>query len=138
MKMMLALGPALAIVALPSAAFALDVPTRKPGYWELTTVAPMIGKKTSQVCITADDKIATPENSGDCSEPKVTAAGSDTIVDVVCTGKGGKQTISTVFSGDFEKRYRAIIKMTFDPPLGGTGKMGVTIDGTFLSPDCPK
>ena len=138
MKMMWALGPALAIAALPYTALALDIPARKPGYWELTTVAPMIGKKTSQVCITADDRISTPENSGDCSEPKITAAGNETIVDVVFTSKGGKQTISTVLSGDFDKRYKAIIKMTFDPLRDGTAKMGVTIDGTFLSPDCPK
>ena len=39
---------------------ATDAPSRKLGYWELTTVAPMIGEKTPNVCITAKDDIVTP------------------------------------------------------------------------------
>lgn len=134
MGMMLAFGPALAVAALPFTALALDVPARKPGYWELTTVAPMLGTKTTQVCITADNRISTPKDSGDCSEPKITAAGNETIVDVVCTGKEGKQTISTVLSGDFDKRYKAIIKMTFDPPLGGTARWASPSTARFSVP----
>jgi hypothetical protein len=117
---------------------ATDAPSRKPGYWELTTVAPMIGKKTTNVCIGAKDDIVTPENSGECSPPKVTPAGGETIVDVVCANAAGKQTISTVLTGDFKTGYKAIVKMTFDPPLGKTDKMGVTIEGKYLMPECPK
>ena len=118
MNRILALA-AIGLFTLTGAAFAAtDAPSRKPGYWELTTVAPMIGKKTTNVCITAKDDIVTPENSGECSPSKVTPAGGETIVDVVCANATGKQTISTVLSGDFKTSYRAIVKMTFDPPLG--------------------
>ena len=130
---------ALTFFTLTGAALAAtDAPHRKPGYWELTTVAPMIGMKTTNVCIGAKDDIVTPENSGECSPPKVTPAGGETIVDVVCANAAGKQTISTVLTGDFKTSYKAIVKMTFDPPLGKTDKMGVTIEGKYLTAECPK
>ena len=60
------MNPILALAAIGlftltgAAIAATDAPSRKPGYWELTTVAPMIGKKTPNVCITAKDDIVTP------------------------------------------------------------------------------
>ena len=68
----------------------------------------------------------------------MTKGGEDTvIVDVVCTTEQGKETISGAFTGDFSTRYRAQVKMTFDPPPKGMlPYMGVTIDGTYLGPDC--
>lgn len=113
-----------------------ELPKRKPGHWQLTTVAPASGETTVDVCIGPNDNIAVPEDSGDCSEPKVTPAGSEVIVDVVCTRKHGKQIMSTAFGGDFNSRYHAIMKMTFDPPEG-FARVGVTIDGKYIGPDCP-
>jgi hypothetical protein len=51
------------------------------------------------------------------------------IVDVMCTSTEGTQTISTTFTGDFDTRYHAILKTTFDPPVGAISHMGVNIDG---------
>lgn len=128
---------ALALVAFaPSLANSADLPKRKPGHWQLTTVAPAQGETTVDVCIGPDDNIAVPTDSGDCSEPKVTPAGNEVIVDVVCKRAHGKQTMSTAFGGDFNKRYHAIMKMTFDPPEGFP-RVGVTIDGKYIGPDCP-
>jgi hypothetical protein len=56
---------------------------------------------------------------------------------VVCTSKEGKQTISATFTGDFDTRYHAILKTTFDPPIGAISRMGVNLDGKYLGPDCP-
>ena len=67
---------------------------------------------------------------------KLTQAGSEVIVDVVCKKPYGKQTMSTAFGGDFNARYHAMMKMTFDPPEG-VKSMGVTIDGKYIGPDCP-
>lgn len=77
----------------------------------------------------------TPEG-GDCTKPKTTPLNEGVIVDVTCTDKDGKQTISTTFTGDFTTRYHAILKTTFDPPLGAISHMGVNIDGKYLGPDC--
>ena len=41
------------------------------------------------------------------------------------------------FTGDFSTRYRAQVKMTFDPPPKGMmPQISVTIDGKYLGPDC--
>jgi hypothetical protein len=113
-----------------------ELPKRKPGHWEITTVSAGIGKTTVDACVGPNDNIAVPADSGDCSEPKVTQAGSEVIVDVVCKKPLGKQTMSTAFGGDFNARYHAVMKMSFDPPEGWPS-MGVTIDGKYIGPDCP-
>lgn len=117
-------------------AAAAELPKRKPGHWEITTVAPGTGMTTTHACVGPGDNIALPADSGDCSVPKVTPAGSEVIVDVVCKKAFGKQIMSTAFGGDFNARYHAVMKMTFDPPEG-VPNMGVTIDGKYIGPDCP-
>jgi Protein of unknown function (DUF3617) len=132
-------GAALCTALLSAAPLraAIDaVPSRRPGYWEITTVAPVSGMTKIKVCIGEDDDIVRPEG-GDCTEPKLTPLNEGVIVDVVCTTKEGKQTISTTFTCDFDTRYHAILKTTFDPPLGAISHMGVNIDGRYLGPDCP-
>jgi hypothetical protein len=99
-------------------------------------VAPISGMTKINVCVGPDDDLVTPEG-GDCTPPKTTKLNEGVIVDVTCTTKDGKQTISTTFTGDFETRYHAILKTTFDPPLGAISHMGANIDGKYLGPDCP-
>jgi hypothetical protein len=123
------------IGTVPHAAADEPVPQRKPGLWEITTVAAGTGMTTATACIGANDRIATPDDSGDCSEPTAKRVGAEVIVDVVCKKAFGKQTMSTAFSGDFDKRYHGIMKITFDPPEG-LKNMGVIIDGRYLGPDC--
>lgn len=125
-----------AVLCAAGAANDAELPKRKPGHWQITTVAPGTGMTTVDACVGADDNIALPSDSGDCSVPKVTPAGSEFIVDVVCKKAYGKQIMSTAFGGDFNSRYHAVMKMTFDPPEGWTN-MGVTIDGKYIGPECP-
>ena len=113
----------------------LEIPKRKPGYWEITTVAPVTGMTKIKVCVGPDDDLVTPEG-GDCTKPKATLLNDGVIVDVTCTSKDGKQTISTAFTGDFVTRYHAILKTSFDPPIGALNNMGVIIDGKYLGPEC--
>lgn len=126
----------LAVCASGLSAATTALPKRKPGHWQLTTVAAGTGMTTTDTCVGADDNIAVPADSGECSEPKVTPAGSEVIVDVVCKRPHGKQIMSTAFGGDFNSRYRAVMRMTFDPP-DGYPTVGVTIDGKYIGPDCP-
>lgn len=121
----------------PLSANAEGVPKRKAGLWELTTIGAGSGTNKATTCIGEDDKILTPA-VGNCAEPKITRGGEDTtIIDVVCTTPQGKETISGAFTGDFSTRYRAQVKMTFDPPPQGMlPHVGVTIDGKYLGPDC--
>ncbi|ODA67866.1 hypothetical protein A7A08_01033 [Methyloligella halotolerans] len=119
-----------------SVAQAAEIPKRKPGHWQLTTVTPGVGKRVFDVCVAEDDNIAVPKNAGKCGEPEVLEAGSETIVNVTCTVKDAKQTISTALNGNFDERYHAVVKMSFDPPMGGQDRFGVTIDGKYIGPDC--
>jgi len=81
-----------------------DVPRRKAGLWELTTIGAGSGTNKAKTCIGENDKILSPEGVN-CTEPKVTKGGEDTvIIDVVCTTEQGKETISGAFTGDFSTR----------------------------------
>ena len=128
----------LVFAALGLGAAAQEVPKRKPGLWEITTVGAGSGTNVAEACIGEDDHILAP-GGGNCAEPKVTSGGEDTvIVDVVCKSGDSKETISGAFTGDFSTRYRAQVKMSFDPPPSGMPPhVGVTIDGKYLGPDCP-
>jgi hypothetical protein len=126
-----------AVLGLPSICLGDETPKRKPGYWEFVTVASGLGTVTAQACIGEDDDIAVPEDAGDCGEPEGTPAGEEVIVTVVCKTPNGKQTISSVFNGDFDSRYKAVVRMTFDPPMPGMPNAGVTIDAKYLGPECP-
>ncbi len=48
----------------------------------------------------------------------------------MCKTDQGEERISTLLTGDFTTWYRAIVKMTFDPPGMGPPNLGVTIEGT--------
>lgn len=127
---------ALGLLLSTSVAHAVDIPKRKPGHWQLTTVTPGVGKRVFDVCVTENDNIAIPKNAGDCGEPEVLEAGSEVIVNVTCKVKDATQTISTALNGDFDSRYHAVVKMSFDPPMAGQERFGVTIDGKYIGPEC--
>lgn len=120
----------------PAAAAEDDVPVRKSGQWELKTVSPATGTYVSRVCITPKDHILIPQGRDTCSKPKVERAGEQTIIDTTCESDGVREHISGLFTGDFASWYRAIVKMTFDPPGSGPPNVGVTIEGKYLGPDC--
>jgi hypothetical protein len=126
------------IVLSTTPAMAEEAPKRKPGLWQITTIGVGTGMSTVEICIGDDDKILTPADSGDCAEPMVKSGGEDTtIVDVVCTNGESKETISGAFTGDFNSKYRAQVKLSYDPPpTDMPPHWGVTVEGTFLRPDC--
>lgn len=130
-------GACLCLAATSFCASAQEMPKRKAGLWQLTTVGAGSGTNIAKTCIGEDDKILTP-SEGNCAEPKVTSGDDETtIVDVVCKTGDSKETISGAFTGDFNTRYRAQVRMTFEPPPSGMPPhVGITIDGKYLGPDC--
>lgn len=135
MKRMTILAATVAFAAGTLHAADVKVPTRKPGLWEITTVAAGTGTTVIKTCVGENDDIATPSDSGECSPPTARRGGEEVFVDVVCTKPHGKMTLSTAFIGDFTTRYHGIMKISFDPPEG-LRNMGVIIDGKYLGPDC--
>lgn len=122
--------------AAGSAAASAPLPIRKAGRWQLTTVAATVGMKTFDTCISKADPIVTGIGDKNCTTSEIRVLGDERYVDVICTTEDGKETTSTVLTGDFKTWYRAMSKITFDPPQNGVSHMGVTIDGKYLGPDC--
>jgi len=127
-----------AFIALSESASSAEnpVPVRKSGQWELKTISVATGTIVTRVCITPADNIIVPAGRGTCSEPKVEQAGDQTIINTVCKTDDDEERISTLFTGDYTTWYRAIVKMTFDPPGHGPPNLGVTIEGRYLGEGC--
>lgn len=118
-------------------AIADELPIRKTGHWQIKTIAATIGTSTIEACIGPGDSIVASAGEGDCSTPEVKRAGDQVIVNITCPTKLGRETTSTLFTGDFKTWYRGTAKMTFDPPSNGMATLGFTLDARYIGPECP-
>src|ERR1700754_4937390 len=93
-------------------AFALDMPPRKPGLWELKM--DFEGRKlpatTMKQCTDAtSDKVMTSNFGGPaqaaCSKQDMTKTATGLIVDSVCEFGAGKTTTHAVINGNFDSAY---------------------------------
>lgn len=112
------------------------LPTRRPGFWRITTISPEIGMQTNEVCIDERDSIvgALEEN---CGKPLVERATDQVIVTISCDRKGGREVTSILFAGDFRDWYRAQSRMTSTGANDGSiRRSGFTIEAKRLRPDC--
>lgn len=142
MRMMttVTVSAALAVAAIPSLAAAAnaDLPKRKPGHWQLTSISAEMGMTTIEACIDPQDSIAAPQSGRTCTEPSVERGEDQVIVNLTCTSSLGEERISTLFTGDFETWYRGITKITYSPPSHGEANIAVTVDAKYVGPQCPK
>ncbi|MBA2125295.1 hypothetical protein DLM45_03535 [Hyphomicrobium methylovorum] len=140
MKSAAILSLSVGLFILPHFAIAegvtVPLPVRKPGHWQITTVAQSIGMKTFDACLTESDNIVTGTEDPNCGKPDVKRIHDEIFVNVVCKTANGTQKISSLLTGDFQTWYRSISKVTFDPPQDGVPHMGATIDGKFIGPTC--
>jgi len=108
------------VLALSSAgpAAALDLPNRKPGLWQITTI---LGHTQSppqvmQQCVdAATDKLLQEKYSlGEqtCPKREVSRSGSRIVVDSSCRIGDMALTMHAVFDGDFDSAYTVKITMT--------------------------
>ena len=124
----------LAVVLLSgSQAFALDLPARKPGLWEITMT--LEGRKlppqTAQHCIDAEtDKQMNAMGSGmtTCSKQDVQRSGNTITVDSVCKVGAATSTSHAVVTGDFSSAYTVKVtsKREGGPPMKGSAPGGAT------------
>ncbi len=135
LKLLLAVGLGLSTLAATDAS-ADELPVRKAGRWQLTTVAESVGMKTFETCITSTDSMVGGVGDKRCNISKINRQADELYVDVTCSTDAGTERTSTVFTGDFTTWYRAMSKITFDPPQDGVPHMGVTVDGKYLGPEC--
>jgi len=132
----------LLICATP--AFAVDMPARKPGLWELkmTMEGRNVAMPTFQHCIdAATDKqmntMGASTRGEQCSKKDVQQSGNTITVDSVCDIGGTTAVSHAVVSGDFNSAY--VVKVS-SKRSGGPATPGIpsetnmTIEAKWLGP----
>lgn len=133
MRRLFALAAFPLIFAVP--AFAIDMPARKPGLWELKIVIeglPVPPRVMKQCTDAASDKVLNSNFGGSaqeaCSKQDVTKSATGMIIDSVC--KFGDSTTAThaVVTGSFDSAYSVDVASTRQggPPMPGKAAGGST------------
>jgi hypothetical protein len=132
------------IYAMP--AFAIDMPARKPGLWELTM--DFEGRKmpatSMKQCTDASSDTIMNANFGGpaqqaCSKQDVVKTATGMTVDSICEFGAGKTTTHAVVTGDFNSAYTVNVasKREGGPPIPGMpadGSSRMTITAKWLGP----
>ena len=123
--------------ALPT--LAAELPTRKPGLWEMKTslashggVAPVM-----QICIDASTDQMMQSSAGAfaqgaCSKREVQRSGNTITIDSACTLRGKTATAHAVMTGSFDSAYTMTVTSQSESLPGG--KMAMTIEAKWLGP----
>ena len=126
-------------------ALAADLPSRKPGLWEITTTVeggnPQTKNSPAQVLKQCIDKatdpmtlsIAGPFSPAVCPKREVKSSGDTITVDSTCTIGKSTANVHAVITGNLENAYTMTVKSE-GPGLPG-GAMMMTIAGNRLG-DC--
>jgi hypothetical protein len=127
-------------------AFAIDMPTRKPGLWELKMVfeGRSLPATVMKQCVDpATDKLMNANFGGSaqeaCSKQEVTQSAGTIIVDAVCKFSDTTTTSYAVVTGSFDSAYTVNVTSTRE---GGRSSPGaapgaathMTIQATWLGP----
>ncbi|WP_315835165.1 DUF3617 domain-containing protein [Bradyrhizobium prioriisuperbiae] len=136
-----ALGVLVLCTALPTLAHAVDLPTRKPGLWEVKMI--MAGAKTPAMtmheCTDAStDKEMTSSFAGTdkdaCTKNDIKKTATGFAVDSQCKADGAPMTMQADISGDFNSAYTVRVKSK----VGGKAPQStdVTMDAKWIGA-CP-
>ncbi|MCP9629803.1 DUF3617 domain-containing protein [Rhodopseudomonas palustris] len=129
--------------AVPAtAAQAIDLPTRKPGLWELKMQRPgSAGDDVSmQHCTdeTTDKKMTAavqPMATESCSKQDLQKTATGYTNDTVCKIAGMTTTSHAEITGDFNSAYTVKVTSQNENPLPGVPKTtSMTLDGKWLGP----
>ena len=127
-------------------AFALDMPARKPGLWELKM--DFEGRKLPATvmkhCTDAtSDKVMNSNFGGPaqaaCSKQDVTKTATGMMVDSICEFGAGKTTTHAVITGDFNSAYTVNVSSKREggplmPGMPADGSSQMTITAKWLGP----
>jgi hypothetical protein len=129
----------LAVLAGSSPALATDLPSRKPGLWEIKTTIEGQNLPTlvTKQCI--DDStdqmtlsISGPFSQAVCPKREVTSSGDTTTVDSACTIGKDAASSHAVITGSLDNAYTMTVKSEGAGLPGGT--MTMTVVGNRLGP----
>jgi hypothetical protein len=128
-----------AALALVTAVHADEIPHRKPGLWEITTVGSTT--RTQKVCLDRDteallDRAAVATSQETCSKTEMQMSGAHLHLKASCD-MGGTRMVSeatTTFDGD--SAYQTIVHATFNPPMMGKAASDSTQSARWIAA-CP-
>jgi hypothetical protein len=138
---LIALAAATAVTTIPAAA--VDMPSRKPGLWELKMMfaGRSLPPQVTQHCVdAATDKqmnaLGTGASKDKCSKQDVSRAGDKMIVDSVCQLGGGTTTSHAEVTGSFDSAYTIKVTSKMDgaavPGMPAGAATSMTIDAKWL------
>jgi Protein of unknown function (DUF3617) len=129
------------VIALTLEAFAVDLPKRKSGLWDIKisraganrpaqTIQMCIDQKTDNMAQQMFESRAREA----CSKQQIRREGNKIVGDSVCKIGETTATSHTVFSGEFDRAYRGEIRTKFSPPLMGKDENLTLIDAKWTGP----
>jgi hypothetical protein len=123
------------VLVTATPAFALDMPARKPGLWELKMdfVGRKIPAQVMKQCIdAASDKLMNSNFGGSaqeaCAKQDVVKSGDTMTVDSVCKFSEATTTTHAVVTGSFDSAYTVDVTSTREggPPMPGMAAGGAS------------
>jgi len=147
MRRPLALAALVSISATcASPAFAIDMPARKPGLWELKMEfggRKLPAQVMKQCTDAASDKVMNSNFGGaahsSCSKQEVTKTANGMVIDSVCTFGDSTTTSHAVVTGSFDSAYTVTMNSTREgghpiPGMPATGASNMTIQAKWIGP----
>ncbi|MBI5132243.1 MAG: DUF3617 family protein [Rhodopseudomonas palustris] len=130
------------LLAAATTAQALDLPTRKPGLWELKMVRPgsAIDDVAMQHCTdeATDKKMNSsfqPMSNEVCSKQDTQKTATGYVTDAVCNIAGMTTTSHSEITGDFNSAYSVKVTSQHDKPPPGVPKNAtMTLEAKWLGP----
>jgi hypothetical protein len=122
----------LTVLMAGGAARADELPSRKPGLWEVTIQSKGQPEVKSRQCIDAKTD-AQMQSAGqgvmksNCSKNAMRREGSTWVNESVCRLGNSTLTSRSVISGDFEREIRMVIDAQYAPPLMGKSTDQTTV-----------
>jgi len=133
----------VAMIAMVGGAWALDLPKRKSGLWDIRisrankqppqTVQMCIDQKTDNMAQQMGESVARQA----CSKQQIRREGNKILGDSVCKIGETTATSHTVFSGEFDRAYHGEIRTKYSPALMGKSESVTLIDAKWTGPCQP-
>jgi hypothetical protein len=134
------------VLAYAAPAFAIDMPARKPGLWELNIAIeglkapPRVMKQCTDA---TSDKVMNSTFGGStqatCSRQDVTKSATGMVIDSVCKFGDSTTTSHAVVTGSFDSAYTVSVSSAREggrpiPGMPATGATQMTIQAKWLGP----
>lgn len=137
MSLMFALGA----TTLAAPALAQELPSRKPGLWEITMQVTNSPSQTMRQCI--DEKtdqqmqrLGQGMSQQQCSKNVLKRDGDKYVGESECKLGNSVASSRSVFAGDFDKTYRGEIETRYTPAMAGITQSKVTLSAKWAGA-CP-